>query len=73
MSDFDVNSRYEELVEGNPKVDRSRLEEAQEAVTKLRRAGLAPRRYEIDSPYERGPVEAPVSIAEDDDSEPALR
>ena len=68
MSDFDAPS-HDEMIEGNPKVDRSQLEEANELVTALRRVGVGPPAYRIDSPYERGPVEQPVSIADGDEDE----
>jgi hypothetical protein len=74
MSGFEPPS-YEELVEGNPMVDRGQLDEAHAVVGALRQAGLARPAYRIDSPYERGPVEQPVSItdAEDPESFPRIR
>lgn len=70
MSGFESAADYDALVEGNPMVDRDQLDEAHDLVSKLRQAGLAPPpSYGIDSPYERGPVEQPHSIKEDDSDE----
>lgn len=39
------------LAKGNPKVDPEQLREAQEAVAALRKEGLRPASYRIESPY----------------------
>jgi hypothetical protein len=51
----------EDLLERNPDVDASQVREAQEALKELRREGVIGPSYNIDSPYERGPVAKPES------------
>ena len=65
----DSKTKVDKMIGKNPRVDRTQLEEAQEALTALRRAGLTGPSYRIDSPYERGPTPAPATSAEDEVAE----
>lgn len=51
----------ERLLKQNPNVDVDKLREAQEVLRDLRRGGVSGPRYQIDSPYERGPISKPES------------
>lgn len=67
MSGSEVD--LDEVVERNPRVDRTDLEEAQEALAALRRAGLTGPSYRIESPYERRPVEVEAIPADEEGDE----
>ncbi len=51
----------EELIKRNPNVDADKVREAQEVLRALRRGGVSGPTYEIDSPYQRGPISKPES------------
>jgi len=48
------------LLEQNPDLDREQIQEVREFVKQRRREGHG-KTYEIDSPYERGPIVGPES------------
>lgn len=57
MPDSDSRRRKtEELAKGNPQVDVDQLREAQDLLEELRRAGVSPQQYGINSPYQRKPA-----------------
>jgi hypothetical protein len=51
-SDFELGS-LDEVIEGNPLVNRGQLEQAQRALATLRQVGVPGPSYKIESPYER--------------------
>jgi hypothetical protein len=51
----------DEAAKNNPKVDGDQIREAQELLREIRRDGGGGPTYNIDSPYERGPVGKPES------------
>ena len=65
--DFELGP-LDEVIEGNPLVDRGQLERGQQAVSALRRAGLAGPSYGIESPYERRGTGEPRVVVEDGES-----
>jgi hypothetical protein len=67
MSDFE-GLHIDEIVDTNPMVDQGQFAEAQEALARLRQAGVAGPSYRIDSPYERGPVRQSESAVESEDN-----
>ena len=62
--DFELGP-LDEIIEGNPLVDRGQLERGQQAVSALRRAGLTGPSYGIKSPYERRDTSEPRADVED--------
>jgi hypothetical protein len=55
----------DELLKQNPQADGTKVREAQEFITELRRGGVGRTSYDIDSPYERTPMRKPESTTED--------
>lgn len=66
-SDFELGP-LDEVIQGNPLVNRGQLEQGQQAVTALRQAGIAGPSYRIESPYERSGTSKPRAIVEDGES-----
>ncbi len=44
------------ILKKNPQVDVRKMTEAQEVIRELRRRGIPGPRYDLTSPYERGPI-----------------
>jgi hypothetical protein len=66
-SDFELGP-LDEVIGGNPLVNRDQLEQGQRAVAALRQAGVSGPSYKIESPYERTGTSEPRAIVEDEGS-----